>query len=88
MNLRPDSTAGSAGTERCTSTKRSVSMVVPPARRSPSRTAGGRDAGRPKPVASTAPVNRAPLLEVRDDKWNPCVIGRRKWQVRPDALVF
>ena len=69
VNLRPDSTAGSAGTERCTSTKRSVSMVVPPARRSPSRTAGGRDAGRPKPVASTAPVNRVPLLEVRDDKW-------------------
>ena len=66
--MRPDSTTGSAGTERCTSTKRSVSMAVP-AGRSPSRSAGGRDAGKPKPVASTAPVNRAPLLEVRDDKW-------------------
>ena len=69
VNLRPDSTAGSAGTERSTSTKRSVSMMVPLAQRSPSKTASGRDAGRPKPVASTAPVNRAPLLEIRDDKW-------------------
>ena len=68
VNLRPDSTAGSAGTERCTSTKRSVSMAMP-AGRSPSKTAGSRDVGRPEPVASTAPVNRAPLLEVRDDKW-------------------
>ena len=68
MNLRPESTAGSARMERCTWTKRSVSMAVP-AGRSPSKTAGGRDAGRPEPVASTAPVNWAPLLEVRDDKW-------------------
>ena len=35
-----------------------------------------------------APVHRPRLLEVRDDKWSPGVIGRRKWQVRPDALVF
>ena len=50
-------------------------MVVVPARRSLSRTDGGKDAGRPKPVASTAPVNGAPLLEVRDDKWTQMSLG-------------
>ena len=39
-------------------------------------------------VFPIALVHRPRLLEVRDDKWNPGVIGRRKWQVRLDALVF
>ncbi|KAG2633170.1 hypothetical protein PVAP13_2NG275000 [Panicum virgatum] len=31
---------------------------------------------------SPSPLSTGPrLLEVRDDKWNPGVIGRRKWQV-------
>jgi len=68
----------SAPMECYSSTKRSVSMVAPMGR-SPSRTAGGTD-GKPKLATSTAPIHRAPLLEVRVDKWGLDVIGRGRWQ--------